>query len=65
MDFIFKELDEPVFSSDPAYDLLYGGYIKPQELLEDQEQAKKVREAVEVVYNFLAKAEEVGILEES
>lgn len=39
-------------SSDFWYDLTRGGYLKPSELLEDPEVAKKVQEAVDLVEQF-------------
>ena len=39
-------------TSDFWYDLTSGGYLKPSELLEDHEVAKKVEEAVKLVQEF-------------
>lgn len=39
-------------SCDFWYDLTKGGYLKPSDLLEDQELAKKVEEAVKLVEEF-------------
>ncbi len=39
-------------TSDFWYDLTSGGYLKPSELLEDPEVAKKVEEAVKLVQEF-------------
>lgn len=65
MDFTFSDtaLLEPVFTSDPYYDLFDGGYIAPKELLADPVQAQKVIDAVNVVRAFLDQAEEAGVIE--
>lgn len=59
----FKKLDEPVVSSDLYYDLFDGGYIKPEEMLKDKEDVKKVNDAIEVIRNFLTEAEGKGAIE--
>ena len=45
-------------SSDPWYDLSAGGYLKPEEMCENPEDAKKVNEAVEIIEDFLKSCEE-------
>ncbi len=53
MDWKFKEELEPQGSSDGFwYDITVGGYIKPEELLEDEDQLKKLNEAIEIVRSF-------------
>ena len=52
-----------VSSSEPHYDLFDGGYIKPEELLADPEQAKKVNDAVRTIQAFFDQAEAEGVLE--
>ena len=59
----FKKLDEPVFTDDPYYDLTDGGYINPEELLENKEDADKVNEAIRLVEQFLQEAQDQGALE--
>lgn len=59
----FKHRDEPVFTSEPHYDLLDGGYIDPDELLEDPADAEHVKAAIETVKRFLDEAESAGVLE--
>ena len=63
MKFNFKTTQEPVYSSDPYYDLTNGGYIRPNELLADAEQIKQVEQAIRTVYEFLEQAESNGVLE--
>jgi len=46
------------------YDLTDGGYIKPEKLLKDKVQAKKITEAVELLREFKREAEEQGVIEE-
>jgi len=62
MKFKFKK-NASVVSTEPHYDLFSGGYIKPEALLADEEQAAKVRDAVETVRQFLDQAESAGVLE--
>lgn len=61
-DFEFAEQDEAHFTDDLYYDLFEGGYIKPEEFLTDPEQIKEVKEALDVVENFLEQAQETGAL---
>ena len=58
----FKENAEPVFTSEPHYDLMVGGYIKPEDLLEADD-AAKVNEALKLVNQFMDEAEEAGLIE--
>ena len=34
------------------YDLTIGGYLKPENILEDQKDIKKVKEAIEILIEF-------------
>lgn len=45
-------------SSEPYYDLSEGGYLKPEVMCENTEDANKVIEAVEIVQDFLESCEE-------
>lgn len=47
----WKDDATKVYASDFWYDLIEGGYIKPEALL-DSESAKKVIEAVEILRKF-------------
>ena len=64
MEWKFKADAEPVVSNDFWYDLTDGGYIKPEELLDDEEQIKELKEAIELIQNFGNALEEAGLLEE-
>lgn len=59
----FKDIGSPIPTSDPWYDLFQGGYFKPEELLADQEEARKVREAMKLVHKFMDEMEDKGIIE--
>jgi arginine/ornithine N-succinyltransferase beta subunit len=59
----FKELDEPVFTTEPYYDLFDGGYIKPCELLADEADIKSVEQAIQTIRKFLQEAEDEEVLE--
>lgn len=59
----FKKRDEPVFTTDPYYDLFEGGYVVPEELLEDPEDAKRVRAAMKVLEDFWSHATDSGAVE--
>ena len=63
--FKFKDFteDDIVCTSEPLYDIFDGGYICPFKLLENDWEAQKVQEAINLVHNFLACAENVGVVE--
>jgi len=53
MEWKFKKDAEPQGSSDGFwYDLMSGGYIRPQDILEDKEQLEKLNESIRVVSSF-------------
>ena len=62
--FQFRELEDsdPIFTTEPNYDLFEGG-IKPEELLTEDHQIKEVNNAIETVKKFLTQAEEAGVIE--
>lgn len=60
--FNFNKNIEPIYSDDFYYDLFQGGNIKPDEILCDVEQARKVIEAVIVIKNFLRQSEDEEII---
>ena len=47
-----------VSTSDFYYDLTQGGYLKPTEMCENQEDAEKVAEAIKVLEDFRESCEE-------
>lgn len=57
-----KKLKEPVFTTEPFYDLFLGGYIRPEELLVEKEDIKKVNEAIEIVETFMDNIKDKGLL---
>ena len=59
----FKKRNEPVCTSDFWYDLTSGGYIKPEELLKDEEDVKLVKEAIKTILTFEQKALDAGVIE--
>lgn len=59
----FKDRDEPLYTSDPWYDLFDGGYILPEELLDLPREYNEVREAILLIQQFMEEAQENGILE--
>lgn len=63
MKFKFKPHLEALFTTDPHYDLLVGGYIKPEELLLDEHQADAVLDAIDLITEFLEAAEQAEIIE--
>jgi hypothetical protein len=40
------------------YDLIDGGYLNPEDILEDKEDVKKVLQAIEVIQDFAASCDE-------
>lgn len=57
----FKK-DIEITTSDFWYDLFQGGYIKPEEILESPEDAKNVRQAINVLKKFYNSAEDKEII---
>ena len=51
MKFNFKNLEQPISCSDFWCDLKEG-YIKPEDLLENEEQIKKIKEALRILRDF-------------
>lgn len=49
-----------VNTDDMYYDLFEGGYIEPEKMLTNSDDIKKVRDAIEVVKQFLKEGEEKG-----
>lgn len=45
-----------------GYDLFEGGYIDPHEILIDTAKADKLREAIDLLYDWKCEMEEDGIL---
>ena len=61
----FKEGAEPQGGSDGFwYDMTQGGYIRPEELLEDSEQLEKLNKALSTVISFERALEEAELLNE-
>lgn len=60
----FKEDAKSVSSADVYYDLFEGGYIKPEDWLEDSLDLQIVRFAIQTIDEFLIKAEDKGLIEE-
>ena len=53
MEWKFKKDIEPQGSSDGFwYDITDGGYIRPEEILDDEEQVEKVNAAVDLLIDF-------------
>jgi hypothetical protein len=59
----FKDGAE-IITSEFWYDVFDGGYIKPDDLLEDEELADEVNEAILLLRKFQLEAEKQGVLEE-
>lgn len=62
MSLIFKKDAKTVYTSEPWYALVDGGYIKPDDMLEEKD-AKRVKEAIKLLEQFLSEAEYMGFLE--
>ena len=58
----FKK-DVEIITSDFWYDLFHGGYIKPEELLEDKNDIDNVKNAVEVLKKFYQSAQNNDIIQ--
>lgn len=65
MNWKFKKDVPPQGSSDGFwYDITDGGYIKPEEILDDQVQLDTVNEAIKVLKSFEMALEAEGITED-
>jgi hypothetical protein len=49
----FKEDMEVVPSSEPYYDFFLGGYLEPENFLENEEDIEKVNEARNLIQEYL------------
>ena len=52
MDWQFKDDIQSIECDDFWYDVTDGGYLDPADVLEDEEQARKLNEAIELVHSF-------------
>jgi len=59
----FKELDEPIYTSEVWYDLFDGGYIDPAKMLEDPEDIAEIEHARDLLQWFINEAQSQGALE--
>lgn len=65
MEWKFKKNAEPQGSSDGFwYDITWGGYIKPEELLEDPTQLKQLQEAIKLVKSFEKALQDAELINE-
>ncbi len=58
-----KEDYEVVGTSEMYYDLFDGGYIDPENFLDDEEQIKKINDAIKTVESYLKFLEDNGAIE--
>ena len=58
-----KDDIEVIVSDDKWYDLFDGGYIKPEEILEDYADIQKVEKAIETIEEFYLALELSGKLQ--
>lgn len=58
----FKEREEPMYTTDPYYDLTDGGYLKPEFLLENQEDIDRVLAAIDTLKKFIEDAKDQNVL---
>lgn len=59
-----KDNLEPIASSDFWYDLIYGGYIEPGHVLENETDQINVLNAIETLIKFKQTLEDEGLIEE-
>lgn len=64
IDWKFVDGAEPQGSSDGFWYDLNNGYIKPEEVLMDEAQYQKVREAIAVLTSFESALEDADLLED-
>ena len=58
-----KEALEGISSDDFYYDLTSGGYIDPNNILLDKDRAKKLQEAINLIWEWEIQLQEDGVLE--
>lgn len=58
-----KDLNEPIVTDDFWYDLTDGGYIKPEDVLEYQQDIYNVNEALKVLMKFKRELEDSDMME--
>lgn len=58
-----KKKYKTVDTSDLYYDLFDGGYIDPKKFLEDEEQIKKVNDAIKLIESYLEFLKDEGAVE--
>lgn len=61
MDWKFKQDAPTEYSDEFWYDITVGGYLDPADYLDDPEQIKKLNEAVDLVHDFEAALESLGV----
>jgi hypothetical protein len=62
---IFKKIKEPLHTDDFWYDLFHGGYIKPENLLQNKDDVAKIKDAMQLLLQFKEELEEKEIIGES
>ena len=65
MKFKFKEnAQAEIGSEEPWYALTDGGYLKPEEVLSNQQQIDELKKAISLVKAFIQQCYDSGVLEE-
>lgn len=57
------KIDAEIITSDFWYDITDGGYINPCDLLENDDDVKRVEEAIKILLEFKNSAENNNIIE--
>ncbi len=60
-----KGAKQEIGTEDPWYALTSGGYLKPEEVIEDASQLKHIREAIATVEAFIQQCYDESIIEEA
>lgn len=58
-----KWLNKHITTDDFWYDLFDGGYIRPEELLQDRKDVNEVKNAIDLLLEFRREAESNGIID--
>jgi hypothetical protein len=61
----FKKDTEKIISGDILYELIYGGYIKPDTFLVEQSDVEKVNDSISTIQSLIEDMIDSGLLEES
>jgi hypothetical protein len=60
-----KDAKQEIGTEDPWYALTDGGYLKPEEVVDDEKQLRKLTEAISLVRSFIQQCYDDEVIEEA